>query len=325
MKTKLIFVEGLPGSGKSSTAQYLWMQLQKQGASCRWYYEEVSPHPLALFDRDSGNKTVPEIISDGLKKWKAFVSEAKQTDEIRIIESRLLLDNIFPLVMKEIEKSKIAAFIHAVIGECRGLDPVLIYFHQFDYSNTLRRICQQRGEYIEKIYIQRAEKSLFGRRRGLRGFGGLVQFWTAVGEIADQLYEEVAIPKIAIDNSGWQWPVYYRQMCDFLGIPWHDNPPREDGYLRKYSGTYGCQFNDEPREFTIRLHNGQLVIRNFPWLWPEDRLIPKEDNVFYVASWPFELVFHEDASGAITGMRKETLAGDWRKQDQVFPKKKGSE
>ena len=325
MKTKLVFVEGLPGSGKSSTAQYLWMQLQKQGLQSRWYYEEVSSHPVALFDRDSANKTVPEIISDGLAKWKSFVTEAKRTDEIRIIESRLLLDNIFPLVMKEIERSKIAAFIHAVIEECRRLDPALIYFHQFDYSNTLRRICQQRGAYIEKIYVQRAEKSLFGRRRGLRGFGGLVQFWTAVGQITDQLYEEMNILKLAIDNSAWEWPVYYRQMCDFLGVPWCDEPPPEDGYLRKFSGTYTCIFNEEAREFTIQARNGCLFIRNFPWLWPEDRLILKEDNVFYAASWPFELVFHEDASGVITSMRRVTLAGDWRKLDQLFPKKKGSE
>jgi hypothetical protein len=85
-------------------------------------------------------------------------------------------------------------------------------------------------------------------------------------------------------------------------------------------GTYTCLHKDTVREFTIPMDNGSLIIRDFPWLWPEDRLIPKEENAFYVDSWPFELIFHEDARGAIHSMRRETQAGEWRKLDQVFPK-----
>ena len=139
MKTKLIFIEGLPGSGKSTTAQYLWMQLQKHGAQCRWYYEEESPHPVALYDRSPGHKPVTEVVSDGLAKWKSFVAKAKHSDEISIIESRLFLDNVFPLLMKDIERPQILAFIHAIIEECRCLDPVLFYFFQFDYSKQRHR------------------------------------------------------------------------------------------------------------------------------------------------------------------------------------------
>jgi len=50
MKTNLIIVEGMPGSGKSTTAQYISMQLNKNSIPSNWYYEVESNHPLECFD-----------------------------------------------------------------------------------------------------------------------------------------------------------------------------------------------------------------------------------------------------------------------------------
>ncbi|NOR44359.1 MAG: hypothetical protein GQ534_02145 [Candidatus Delongbacteria bacterium] len=40
MKTKLIIVEGIAGSGKSTTAHYIARQLEKNEIKAKWYYEE---------------------------------------------------------------------------------------------------------------------------------------------------------------------------------------------------------------------------------------------------------------------------------------------
>jgi len=42
----LILVEGFPGSGKSTTAQWLARQWQQTGRACRWFYEEQPDHPV---------------------------------------------------------------------------------------------------------------------------------------------------------------------------------------------------------------------------------------------------------------------------------------
>ena len=320
MKTKLILVEGLPGSGKSTTAQFLWIQLHKQGVPCRWYYEEESPHPVALFDRSSAHKTATAMLPDALAKWQAFVTTAMHADDISIIESRFWQDTIFPLLLEDLDRSHILAFIQAITEVCRGLEPVLLYLFQADYAHTLRRICTARGPRIERLYITWVEQSVFGQRRGLQGFAGLVRFWEAVKEIAEQLFTALDIPKLAIENSAGQWHDYYRQICAFLGLSWCAEPAPAAQYLRRFVGTYTCRHHDTVKVFTIHMDHGNLVIRDFPWLWPENRLIPKAHNVFYVASWPFELIFHEDGSGAIHSMRRETQAGDWRTLDQVFPK-----
>jgi thymidylate kinase len=320
MKTKLILVEGLPGSGKSTIAQFIWMQLQKHGVPCRWYYEEEEPHPVAFYERSSVHSTATDVFSDALAKWQSFVSKAQQSDAISIIESHLFQDPIFSLLMEDIERPQILAFIHEIKEVCRCLDPVLFYFFQSDYAQTLRRICTHRGQLIERFYITRVEQSVFGQRRGLHGFAGLVQFWEAVKEIAERLFMEFDIPKLAIENSAGTWSKYYGQICDFLALPWRVEPAPAEQYLRRFVGTYTCLHRDTVREFTIHMANGHLVIRGFPRLWPEDRLIPKADNVFYVASWPFTIIFQADAGGVIQSMRKETQAGAWEKLDQVCPK-----
>jgi len=48
MNTKLIIVEGIPGSGKTSTAQYIYDWLEKNGASPLLYLENAHYHPVDI-------------------------------------------------------------------------------------------------------------------------------------------------------------------------------------------------------------------------------------------------------------------------------------
>lgn len=48
--TKLIFLEGLPGTGKSSKAFFLYAQLGIQGIDARYLHEVARPHPLSFCD-----------------------------------------------------------------------------------------------------------------------------------------------------------------------------------------------------------------------------------------------------------------------------------
>ncbi|MBO0992026.1 hypothetical protein [Bacillus sp. SD088] len=43
--TKLIMVEGIPGSGKSTTAQSISKSLDRMGFKHKWWYEEEQGHP----------------------------------------------------------------------------------------------------------------------------------------------------------------------------------------------------------------------------------------------------------------------------------------
>ena len=48
---RIIFVDGLPGSGKSTTAQRLSLHLRRQGYRARWVFEHEEPHPVFSDER----------------------------------------------------------------------------------------------------------------------------------------------------------------------------------------------------------------------------------------------------------------------------------
>ena len=308
----------MPGSGKSSTAQFLCDQLQRSGLKSRWYYEQESAHPVALRYDLTIHKTPTDYFSDCLAAWRSFVSQAMQSDEVRIFDAAFFDPRGGP-----IEVPLIRTYIHELEKVCQCLDPVLLYFFQSNYSQTMRRICNQRGEHLERFYIEEVEQSLFGKRRGLRGFDGLVRFWEEHAAMEERIIEELDITKLSINNSKGEWSSHYRQICDFLSVPFSAPYAPSEDYLSRFVGTYTYLHKETVRVFTIRLENGDLVLLNnydFPWLWPSNRLIPKEDKVFYIASFPFEMTFEEDSMGVIRSMRGENPPGNWNILDQVFPK-----
>jgi thymidylate kinase len=46
MSGRPILIEGLPGAGKSSTAEHIGDNYLRQGISCEWFLEEDEEHPL---------------------------------------------------------------------------------------------------------------------------------------------------------------------------------------------------------------------------------------------------------------------------------------
>lgn len=50
INTRLIMMEGLPGLGKSTNAQFVLMQLERNGYKAKWIHEVARPHPVLFFD-----------------------------------------------------------------------------------------------------------------------------------------------------------------------------------------------------------------------------------------------------------------------------------
>ena len=48
--TKLIMLEGLPSTGKSTNSQFLQIQLDRNGYKTNWIHEVARPHPVLFFD-----------------------------------------------------------------------------------------------------------------------------------------------------------------------------------------------------------------------------------------------------------------------------------
>jgi thymidylate kinase len=99
LNTKLICTEGIPGSGKSSSAQFLSRTLDQLGHRNKWWYEEVVGHPVYVYSdtasaiqivNDLSNGNYRHVIVKALNRWEQFAEYVDSSDEVIIIDGCLL-------------------------------------------------------------------------------------------------------------------------------------------------------------------------------------------------------------------------------------------
>ncbi len=70
--TKLIMFEGMPGTGKTTNAQFLRIQLERNGKTVKWMHEVARPHPTLFFQE--------ACMTYG--EWDAFLQKYPDAAEI---------------------------------------------------------------------------------------------------------------------------------------------------------------------------------------------------------------------------------------------------
>ena len=71
--TKLIIVDGINGSGKSTTAELISLHLQKSGISARDILEDHRPNPVRMGDPFFFD-SVDAWITERIKRWETFLN-----------------------------------------------------------------------------------------------------------------------------------------------------------------------------------------------------------------------------------------------------------
>src|SRR5262245_23480749 len=102
IRSKLILVDGLSGSGKSTQAQWLEAQLHKVDVPARWFWEGEIGHPLHWFsewwqpDFDFAEYLTDVTVSmeQSLERCETFVQQAIREDTITIFDGFPLLNTV---------------------------------------------------------------------------------------------------------------------------------------------------------------------------------------------------------------------------------------
>jgi hypothetical protein len=211
LSTRLILIEGLPGSGKSTTAAYLASMLRQQGLDARAYLEEDDPHPIPWGDYPT--RGLAEIV---VPLWQTFTAGALLQPAVTILESRLWQNTTLFMYMCELSVEEILGFSRQVWPAIAPLAPVLIYLDQDDTEAAQRRLYTLRGEEWMKEALDSTLSYPWFRSRGLNDFAGWVQFFQEWSLVAEQLFADWPGQKIKVLNPHEDWPRAYRQMQAFL-------------------------------------------------------------------------------------------------------------
>jgi hypothetical protein len=230
LDSHLIVLDGLPGSGKTTTGQWLTSLLQGHGLNVRWLPEAEVSHPLWWYQHWNGAEYQPPdfestpietFIQTSLRKWKDFVDRALTNVQLHVAESLFFQNAVAMFLMGGARPAMLFEYAQDVQAIAQNLNPILIYFRHVDTATALRKICTLRGQTFEDELIHNMEQFPYLRQRGLKGLKGVTTLWSEICTITDTLYDKYTIHKLSIEISEGNWQMYHQQILDFLDFHPH--------------------------------------------------------------------------------------------------------
>jgi thymidylate kinase len=229
LRTHLIFVDGLPGSGKSTTAEYVASELKRRGLSCRLLRERETDHPLNVggdihpSGRTTGARlfeayTVDSFVAESLARWNAFVAGALGSERVNILDSYPFQNSVRVLLQMDADPATIAAYQSRVEEKAAGLSPVLIYLDPGDAEQTLRAITQQRGPAWTDYAIAVITECPYASSHGLQGMNGAAALLQGYKHLLDESVARFPFPRLVLSACRHCWQDCHAKILEFLEL-----------------------------------------------------------------------------------------------------------
>ena len=230
IETKLVLIEGPPGSGKTTTAQKLAAEISNSGQACQCFLEWSTNNPIAIGDDlHLGQVTASSMAREAnmLQQWQQF-AQARQSEElVTVMESRFWQTSMMLMYVAGHPIEGVLESNQRVAEAIQGLKPVLIHFVIDDLGAFAARTIQvkeqewqragHKGSWAQHIFEAFDSQKWF-TDRGLTGLTGTLAFLEEWGLVTEKLYDRLTFPKIKIRNPHKDWTLAMQQMRGFLGL-----------------------------------------------------------------------------------------------------------
>lgn len=294
MENRLILIDGISGSGKSTTAQFISHQLNLNGFSSEWYHEEEDNHPL-WYNWQSNEAThsideVKKFIKVYPTIFKEFANSIKEDNKIHIIESYYLQDSVRILFQNNIDRNEIYNFYHEINKIIELLNPLIIYFQHGDVLKSINKTWEIRGEYWKNWFIENiSNPCTYVKSKKLNGEVGAYTLMNDYQNLTNELLGSTEFPVITLDSDN-SWISNYELLLKELNIKNLDFNNTVD--FSEYIGEYQeITDNEDPLICKIYTRNNRFYTNICMW---ESQLIPNENHEFKVQSFPISIIFQEN-------------------------------
>jgi hypothetical protein len=321
---KLILVEGMPGTGKSTVAQFVSTQLRAAGRPSSWCHEERAAHPVALFYE---HRSWAEYVEEAVKLWSSCADELRSGHQIAVLDGAVMQNHARSMLLFGCPWDPILELVRRVEVTIAPLHPVWIYLKPADVENNFRHIVELRGARLLELWLRNQDQFPYATRARAFGFPGFIAFWKEFDELCDRVFDVLSIGKLRPNTSLGNWDIRRGEILNFLGQPFTVDSvsPVE---LERFTGEYMPSRNQSSGAFALHAKEGCLIMtcsdptidvhRGPIGCYREVRLIPKDKNRFSVESWPHEVEFVEDSLGAVASMRLTALEEGWSQSGEEY-------
>lgn len=220
----LVIIEGIMGSGKSTTMRLVAKALEDAGRPALAVHERADPHPVRATDelqhwfepwRES---TAEQLGRRALSRWRSFVEEVQLGVAVPVLDGQLFHGDLTNLFLMEASFDKIATYCGSLTQLIGPLQPLVVYLRQESVERAVRTVCAERGEAWMKYQVDWKLKGPYAVRRNLVGLEGLIALYQDYRLMTDALFERLTLDKVVIENSERDWARYNQQVLERLGL-----------------------------------------------------------------------------------------------------------
>lgn len=290
-QTRLIMVEGVPFTGKSTTSEYIATQLGLNGYPAHWVSEGMLlqhhfPHALAVIERQ---QALSETVLRA--EWSGFVETVQAAAAIFVVDSALSYAAVDLLLMEDRPMEAIHAELRHIAELCVPLQPRVIHLTG-DVERLVPDSIAERGEDWQEHLIQQAEAAPYQQARGRSGLAGAMSLTHDFQMLMHSVLAHDDWSTLTLDVTSLNWPAHRRSLLAFLGldeIP-VDRPALAPSVLQSYVGTYAT---DDPERsekmLSVQLEHDTLALhgsraRHGP-------LLPVSTTRFHLQATPLDIEF----------------------------------
>jgi hypothetical protein len=188
---RVLFIDGLPGSGKSTAAKAVGGCLRNS----RVFAETASNHPLLVGSPDKMGAAFADIheahsadsfAAAALGRLESFV-ESAESDVLYVFESHPIQSTVRVLFQLDASEPAILQFWSDLQDRLTSVQPRLIYFGESDPQHAFTQTSQTRGAVWTSYLVEAFEKAPWMQARGLSGVEGAGRMFMAYADLVDRL------------------------------------------------------------------------------------------------------------------------------------------
>lgn len=290
INTKLILVDGIPGSGKSTISHFIARQLNKNGIKAKWYLEGENDHPLYIVvpkDGESVKDHCLRVIKVYTKLWKSFVKKIeKENNCVYVMECIPFQHTIsYPHFGSDIDKNIMKKHSHNICNIAKRLNPVIIHFHNNNIKKALMLNWERRGDGFKNWIYYLVTNSAYFKNHNLKNDKGVINYYKDYYSLTSEIYNELNYKKLQIDNSKQKWNDYRKEILKFLQL----EEKKENLFFESFN-QYCGEYLGKGFVFKIHIKNNRLCLDAF---WPNLKLISVSKNEFEIEGYPVTLKFYK--------------------------------
>src|SRR5262245_57085201 len=217
---RIVFIDGLPGSGKSTAAVAIGRQLP----GSRVFLESDPVHPLLVGVPDARGAAFADIhefhsagsfATAALETLEGFLTSAEGRTSY-VFESHPIQSTVRVLLQLDAPETTILEFWSELQDILASGEPQLVYFEESEPRQALTDIIRTRGPAWESYVVDAFNRYPWMKARGLAGIGGILEMIAQYSALMDRLVGSWRFPLLRLAARPQNYPERTDALIEWL-------------------------------------------------------------------------------------------------------------